>query len=186
MPAEKRERSRKAIKMVLWSIIPAFIVAAINSASKTGSFQTSFGMVIIILAVFLAAYVATYFYPYKTRKYSLTNEILTVEKGERQKTYRWEEFSSFFNASSHSYSPDENPQDAGQADDNSLAQVLDTARGSIFYLVFKPKNLYYRIFQNVLVIYTEPDNSRQVRQVLSKKLAETETCGVGLMRYHFK
>lgn len=197
---EKRERTQKLLLVIgiPFVLMSAMGILFANSSSFSELLsadslrsllrEVAFVAIIAISAV-LSLFVVNKFWPYADRKYQLDAGGVTISKGKRTKYFLWSELGNYFIY--RSFSAQRSTRDRLlEPTKKQVSLAIKNIEGEVFYLAKKPKNILSRIFiKTFAVIYTEPDNSQNVnnfisRYLLLKKMSPFDK--FGLKFYYFK
>ena len=135
------------------------------------------------------------FFPYKERTYFLDDNQLVISKGKKKKQYSWDEFEYFYPYSgryktkSYEGLAQWSPYNIGEGQREKLFKTEKEVIGEIFYLKKKPKNLLSKLYRSFTIIYSEPNNNKEVLRFLSRHLERRDmksTSDLGLVFYEFK
>lgn len=181
---EKRKRTREGIKRKIPYVFPMLVSAAVIEYFKINSYILPLIFVVAIILGFLVVYVATYIYPYKKRQYVIDDSGIYVARGKKNRKYIWEDFDYFFSDPDRKSYGDSNYKNKEKRE--SFVKDIKNIEGETFFLKLKPSDVFLRLINNVLVIYTEPDNRDKVYNFLSQKLTERNGLNVSFVHYQFK
>jgi hypothetical protein len=195
-PKEQRTTNQKILILALYSlpIIFGIMTVAIAISDIKFSFkdylQAIFYGIVIILGIILFSLIINKIFPYKDRAYSLDNQGITISKGKRKKPYLWSDFDCFYEYTSRYESPKfSNQYDISKEEIKSASERSKEIKGQIFNLKKKSSGLLSKFYKILVVVYSEPDNSKIVLEFLNKHLPEkikTEKDNLGLIIYKFK
>jgi len=137
---------------------------------------------LIILGAHITLLIMNHFNKYPDRSYSLTEEKLCVGENEIEQCYQWSDFECFYETPGA-----KNQFLLGEQLRRRLRlDSIDKQTKKPFYLEFRTKPGWQKIKKEVLVIYAEPDNVKQVFDFLSEKIKRKEKIWGGLVNYRFK
>lgn len=197
---EKRERTQKLLSVIA---IPFVLMSAMGilfadtssfsellSTDALGSLLREVAFVVLIaIGAVLFLFVINKFWPYANRKYQIDAKGVTIWKGKRQKYFLWSELENYFiyKSLSSSRSTRDRLNEPTKKQVNLAAKNIE---GEVFYLSKKPRNILLRIFYKTFaVIYTEPDNSQNVNNFISRHLPQRKMRSfdsLGLKSHYFK
>ena len=183
---EAKSRTLQSIPVVANVLAGLALILAI----KEKSWMIFFVFVGILAMFYIYAFV---FARFKERKFQLSETGIIISKGTRQKIYSWDEFDCFY---THTFVVNRNAKQvrdfrirAAVQDIISTSNQLTEISGKTYYLKKKKLSFWDKFFKTFVVVYSEPDNSGQVEQVLAAYLPHqplemsTET---GMVKYEFK
>lgn len=185
-PGEAKSRRTKALKAgfyfcvmlgVLWGVTVLFTCADDRTYCGAGSFLQSildmlpWALFVSILpcAIVALTLLVNKIYPHSSRKYVLSNDFLSISKGSKSRTYRWNEFSSFY-AYHFTRTGEKSTATDIQAKGLALEKKIKEIGGTKFLL--KKKAGILRLMKKFVVIYSEPDNQERVYEYLKNSLPE--------------
>jgi hypothetical protein len=157
-----------AISPILISLVVGLFIAE----AKGVSIRDIISALIAISAFIIVALLLNQIFPYQKRTYHLTRNKLVISKGRTTKEYQWSDFEYFFSAlRMKSW--------LGEINKESKAKM-----GGVYYL--RKRSRFPKIF---VIVYSEPENDREVVNFLSDHLEKREISaldGIGLISYKFK
>ncbi|MDP2632093.1 MAG: hypothetical protein Q8P25_00015 [Candidatus Curtissbacteria bacterium] len=197
-PIEQRERNQKILLFLLF-LLPIFvgiIMAAISAPEVAFSNKERLSAIpfsiSIIVGIIILSLIINKLVPYKKRAYNLDSQGITISRGDKKKHYLWSDFECFYlyvgRRGSAKLSKYPNKY-IGREDIKMIDRVGEEIQGQIFYLRKKSSNVLSKIFKSFVVIYTNPDNSRAVKNFLSEYVQEKEMeagTDLGIVIYEFK
>ncbi|MDD3190402.1 MAG: hypothetical protein PHI66_01790 [Candidatus Pacebacteria bacterium] len=196
---EKRARNGAILKIFLF-LLPAGAVSGFIYAIADGKFDPSLmgqylSFWVVLAAGVVLAMAVNKFFPYARRSYLMDASGITISKGNRNKKYFWEEFSSFF---VYGYPIEENNHANLDARGRRYKGAVSLTRnfgkkasgmeGTLFYLAKKTSGIG-KLRKVFVLVYGEPDNSDEVKRVLSLYIPLRNMNGndqVGMISYDFK
>lgn len=190
-PSEKRRQVRNFI-LKTWLI---FVVLAILSFTNFFDWTLREGIKPVLFTVIHAAigvvvsiwlfFLLNEFIPYKSRAYRLDDSGIVISKGKKKKYFSWNEFECFYPYRAYQNYPN-------YLEESMRGQLLEAEKqieGQIFYLKKKPTSFFSKLYKIFVVVYSKPNNSKEVSKFLAKHLPSrkmTPITDLGLVFYQFK
>jgi len=194
-PSEKRKQVRKFILNV-WPVLVGFVIFSLfyyvsgflswmlHQGIKPALSMVLYVAIGVTVCIWLF-FILTKFLPYKLRTYHLDNTGITISKGRKKKYFPWNQFECFYTYRVYqSY-----PNYPGESMREQILKTGQQIEGQVFYLKKKSKGFLSRFCKIFVVIYSKPDNSKDVLKFLSKHLPQrkmTWSTDLGLVFYQFK
>jgi hypothetical protein len=132
---------------------------------------------------------------FKGKTYKINEVGIFVSKGNKQKTYSWNDFECFYThtlvAPNRKYYKDTKDfiEKGGSADLVAMQEQFDAIGGSVYYLQKKKVSFLDKFRKVFVVIYSEPDNSKEVAEALKvylpHEIMEPFT-DAGMVKYEFR
>ncbi len=185
-PEEAKGRMLQSFPVVASMLAGFAVIMAIQARSW---------VIILVFAVIVGLFYiyALVFSKFKLRRFQISENGVTISKGDRQKTYSWEEFDFFF---AHSLVINRNPKPATDFrtraavnDIISTSGKLTEISGQTFYLKKKKQTFWDKFVKTFVVVYSEPDNSAAVQEALIARLpfkTMDNFTEAGMIKYEFK
>lgn len=170
-PKERKTRLRQIVFMFIPMIIGYFLALFLGEGFNLKIFLYSVFFSIIGCFIFLFI---NWLLPYKQKSYLLRDNNLIISVGNKTREYSWDEFEYFSSSRKFKGSP--------------FFVEKRKISGDVYYLRKRSKGLLSRFSKVFTVIYSEPENDREVFNFLSHHLPQKEkiTDEIGLIFYEFK
>lgn len=168
---EKRTRLYQAISF-LAPIILGLIFSLVYELEL--SFKVFLYFILFLVIQSIIFLLINRLLPQKETNYLLTDDKLTILAGNKIKEYPWNEFEYFY--SSRKWTNSE------------FYPKKREVMGDSYYLRKKSKNFISKLYKNFLVIYSKPENDKDVNDFLSNHLPARASIKdeLGLISYEFK
>jgi hypothetical protein len=216
-PNEQRERRQKTLILYLrlfWIFILGVIVLSFSLVKGEPYYIASVAGTIILIAFFwliglIASLFFNRFFPYQKRKYYLDNQGITIFHGSKKRHYPWRDFECFYiytfqrsgskrdfkNIVFETYNRDkeeeikETTYKLLNITGKTLGKTTEEIEGKIFYLKKRKSGLLSKFYKTFIIVYSEPENSKDVEEFLSRHLPFKKMgafTDAGLVFYKFK
>ncbi len=183
---EAKTRTLRSIPIVANVLFGLAIILAIK--------ERSWSVLMVFVGIMVLFYIFTaLFAKFKNRKYQITQTGIIIGKGEKQKTFSWNDFECFY---THSLVIKKDAARASNLRTRAAVQdILATSdrlteiSGKTYYLKKKKQTFWDKFVKTFVVVYSEPDNSAQVEQALATYLPHEPleiSTEAGMVRYEFK
>lgn len=191
---EKRKRGWKSVPIILTTLVPVALLGFFYTRSWRALLYNVLG-----IAIFLALFLIYNAIPKKERRYRIDENGIFVAKGKREKTYVWNELEYFLKETPTSVMMDANTEGLRRDELNTLDETATRVKnqalqyknihGQTYFLRKKPRNILEKIRPRCVVVYSEPNNDKQVATTMAKYIPQKTygPAGAGLLvKFEFK
>jgi len=194
-PGEQKDQKKQEFWALL-NLLPyfgLFLLIELN-ASGNNSFFRNLESVFVILAITIAVlYIRYKFGRDKEKAYFLSEQGLTISKGDKTKSYKWNDFECYYLYKFTGRGLENKDNNIPSREVGGMIigaeQRLEKINGKTYHLKKRSSGILGKFIKTFVVVQAEPDNSMKVNEFLSKHLnleKMTNTSDLGLVSYEFK
>ena len=197
--SEQRERGKNKLKMIL-KLLPLLVLMSLGVIFSRYSVESTleknvmiliYFWLIIIVAILILLFINKFILAYKKRTYYLNGLGFETSKGNKKCLYNWTDFECYYiyTAIRNDLNNMEFKGDKAMANNQRDVLIKENSdfennNGRIYYLKKKRTRILDILYKTFVVIYSEAENDKLVKNILSSHLPQktmTTTTDMGMV-----